>query len=214
MSFNPFSWFSSASSSPDGDGASAIPPSSTEIRRRGTLSSMFFPSEEEEENRIKIAMKRYGYSLAELHSYPDMMKLPQVPQDMLRDERVKRELDKQLEKCQQRYDAVDMCVTHMMEHDQNSKRKYARLQQCKPPWVAFQRCVSFRDKTILRDLSKWEVTHVASLSPSQKAAYLEDLRAKQRYAEYVQRRTDDEQEGLRRKREAENLALRLKNLAN
>ncbi|EPR59611.1 hypothetical protein TGPRC2_212725 [Toxoplasma gondii TgCatPRC2] len=209
-SFNPFSWFSSSST--DEDVRSSVGAPATESRRKGGLSSFFFPSEEEEENRIKVAMRRYGYSLAELHSYPDMMKLPQVPKEMLADEKVKEELDRQHEKCQQRYDAVDTCVTQMLEHDRKSKRKYARLQQCKSQWISFQRCVSFRDKTILRDVRRWEKKHVASLSPAEANAYIDDLRAKQRYAEYVQRRTDDEQEELRRKREHENLALRVKNL--
>nr|CCA30151.1 hypothetical protein NCLIV_069660 [Neospora caninum Liverpool]CEL71311.1 TPA: hypothetical protein BN1204_069660 [Neospora caninum Liverpool] len=181
-SLNPFSWFSS-SSNEDAPSSSSVGAPASETRRKGGLASLFFPSEEEEENRIKIAMRRYGYSLAELHSYPDMMNLPQVPQEMLADAKVKEELDRQHEKCQQRYNAVDTCVTQMLEHDQKSKRKYARLQQCKSQWISFHRCVSFRDKTILRDVRRWEKKHVASLPPAQANAYIEDLQAKQRYAE-------------------------------
>ncbi|PHJ25252.1 hypothetical protein CSUI_000901 [Cystoisospora suis] len=212
-SFSPFSWFSSSSSSDREDSSSVESADSGGGRRSRSVFSFLFPSAEDKENRLKIAMRRYGYTLAQLHSYPDMMQLPDIPQEMLQlQKHFQEELEKQKEKCRWRYNTIHQCVEHVSDHDAKSRFKYARLQECKPQWAAFQQCVTFRDKMILRDVQNWERNYIKTLAPHQKEAYLEDLRGKLRYAEYVHRRTEDEQEVLRRKREQEHLELRLKNL--
>ncbi|CDJ33848.1 uncharacterized protein EMH_0056230 [Eimeria mitis] len=239
-----------------------------------------FKNKQTKENKLKVAEKKYGYTLGELHAYKHVMIPPRMPERM---EQAKPEMayaydqiqklvatevyeqqtenhfatmppqtaskgyppiapsataayaassnaksrlpeegdgangpntvDESCIKCLGYYLALDRCVRAVSKQDEKNRiYKHTRLHACKPHWIWFNRCVSYRDRQLLREIHSWEAEHVSSLGPKQREEYVERLLGTKRYLEYAAARSRDEVDVVRLKREASHIIARLDKL--
>lgn len=82
-----------------------------------------FKNKQTEENKLKVAERKYGYTLAELHAYKHVMKPPQMPEGM----------QQERPEMAYMYDQIRKLV-EFEEYEQYSENHFATKPEGKP-WV-------------------------------------------------------------------------------
>eukprot|EP00386_Alphamonas_edax_P013090 GDKI01040576.1.p2 GENE.GDKI01040576.1~~GDKI01040576.1.p2 ORF type:complete len:180 (+),score=58.21 GDKI01040576.1:98-637(+) len=156
-----------------------------------------------EKNKLKTSEKTYGYTWVQLHAFREMTALPKVPESMPIEL-----LPTNTNNCDGLSSSLERCIDKGIETER-SIAPFARLHVCKPHWVRLTRCVRTRDEGVMRAVEGWEAKHVASMTGKDREAYLEDLKTRMQYLEYVNQRSTDEEELYRLSKETNQLRRRL-----
>eukprot|EP00397_Hematodinium_sp_SG-2012_P029647 GEMP01031340.1.p1 GENE.GEMP01031340.1~~GEMP01031340.1.p1 ORF type:complete len:204 (+),score=35.00 GEMP01031340.1:34-645(+) len=173
----------------------------------GGKSLQFQRTKITEKSALHSAEKIFGYTWDQLHSYKEMMALPQLPVSMAREL-----IPRKIVTCGVEFQGLDRCMEQLILH-QRDNYPYERLQICKPTWIQFNKCVTRRDMRVIRYVTKWESKHYDRMLPETQQEYLEDLARRAKYQDYASINTHCPLKKLLHTRDAIHIQTRIRNLS-